>query len=73
MKIIFYRALKLLNIKTRIPQDFIKSQKLEIENPNTLRKQEILFAITKKLAQKRNKPKKINLNQKKFFGRLDFR
>jgi len=30
----------------------IKAEKLEIENPSTLRKQEILFAILKKLAQK---------------------
>jgi len=29
-----------------------KAEKLEIENPSTLRKQEILFAILKKLAQK---------------------
>ena len=27
-----------------------KAEKLEIENPSTLRKQEILFAILKKLA-----------------------
>ena len=30
----------------------VKAEKLEIENPSTLRKQEILFAILKKLAEK---------------------
>ena len=38
--------------KTSSEELITKAEKLEIENPSTLRKQEILFAILKKLAQK---------------------
>ena len=38
-------------LKDTSPEELIsKAEKLEIENPSTLRKQEILFAILKKLA-----------------------
>ena len=40
-------------LKKKTPAELIlQAEKLEIENPSTLRKQEILFAILKKLAQK---------------------
>ena len=40
-------------LKKKSPAELItQAEKLEIENPSTLRKQEILFAILKKLAQK---------------------
>ena len=40
-------------IKTKNPAELIsEAEKLGIENPSTLRKQEILFAILKKLAEK---------------------
>ena len=40
-------------LKKKSPAELIlEAEKLEIENPSTLRKQEILFAILKKLAQK---------------------
>ncbi len=38
--------------KTSSEELIVKAEKLEIENPSTLRKQEILFAILKKLAEK---------------------
>ena len=37
--------------KTNSEELISKAEKLEIENPSTLRKQEILFAILKKLAE----------------------
>ena len=45
--------MNLLELKKKSPAELIlQAEKLEIENPSTLRKQEILFAILKKLAQK---------------------
>ena len=45
--------MNLEELKKKSPAELIlKAEKLEIENPSTLRKQEILFAILKKLAQK---------------------
>ena len=45
--------MNLQELKTKSPAELIlQAEKLEIENPSTLRKQEILFAILKKLAQK---------------------
>ena len=45
--------MNLQELKTKSPSELIsQAEKLEIENPSTLRKQEILFAILKKLAQK---------------------
>jgi len=45
--------MNLQELKKKTPAELIiHAEKLEIENPSTLRKQEILFAILKKLAQK---------------------
>ena len=45
--------MNLQELKKKSPADLIlQAEKLEIENPSTLRKQEILFSILKKLAQK---------------------
>ncbi len=45
--------MNLEELKKKTPSELIsQAEKLEIENPSTLRKQEILFAILKKLAQK---------------------
>ena len=45
--------MNLEELKKKSPADLIlQAEKLAIENPSTLRKQEILFAILKKLAQK---------------------
>jgi len=45
--------MNLQELKQKTPAELIThAEKLEIENPSTLRKQEILFAILKKLAQK---------------------
>jgi len=45
--------MNLEELKKRSPSELIlQAEKLEIENPSTLRKQEILFSILKKLAQK---------------------
>ena len=45
--------MNLEELKKKSPADLIlQAEKLEIENPSTLRKQEILFAILKKLATK---------------------
>ena len=45
--------MNLEELKKKTPAELIShAEKLEIENPSTLRKQEILFAILKKLAQK---------------------
>jgi len=45
--------MNLQELKKKSPADLIlQAEKLEVENPSTLRKQEILFAILKKLAQK---------------------
>ena len=45
--------MNLQELKQRNPADLIvEAEKLGIENPSTLRKQEILFAILKKLAEK---------------------
>ena len=45
--------MNLQELKSKSPAELIsQAEKLEIENPSTLRKQEILFAILKKLAQK---------------------
>ena len=44
--------MNLEELKKKSPAELIiQAEKLEIENPSTLRKQEILFAILKKLAQ----------------------
>ena len=46
--------MNLQELKKRNPADLIiEAEKLGIENPSTLRKQEILFAILKKLAEKK--------------------
>ena len=45
--------MNLQELKKRNPAELIaQAEKLDIENPSTLRKQEILFAILKKLAEK---------------------
>jgi len=45
--------MNLEELKKKSPAELIThAEKLEVENPSTLRKQEILFAILKKLAQK---------------------
>ena len=45
--------MNLLELKKKSPAELIlQAEKLEIENPSTLRKQEILFSILKKLAEK---------------------
>ncbi|MDC1476112.1 transcription termination factor Rho [Pelagibacteraceae bacterium] len=45
--------MNLEELKQKSPAELIsQAEKLEVENPSTLRKQEILFAILKKLAQK---------------------
>ncbi|MDA7735480.1 transcription termination factor Rho [Pelagibacteraceae bacterium] len=45
--------MNLQELKDKTPADLIlEAEKLEIENPSTMRKQEILFAILKKLAEK---------------------
>ena len=45
--------MNLQELKKQSPSDLIsQAEKLGIENPSTLRKQEILFAILKKLAEK---------------------
>ena len=45
--------MNLQELKSKTPAELIaQAEKLEIENPSTLRKQEILFAILKKMAQK---------------------
>ena len=45
--------MNLQELKSKSPAELItQAEKLEIENPSTLRKQEILFAILKQLAQK---------------------
>ena len=45
--------MNLEDLKKKTPAELIiEAEKLEVENPSTLRKQEILFAILKKLAQK---------------------
>ena len=45
--------MNLQELKKQSPADLIsQAEKLGIENPSTLRKQEILFAILKKLAEK---------------------
>ena len=47
--------MNLQELKQKSPADLIsEAEKLGIENPSTLRKQEILFAILKKLAEKQN-------------------
>ena len=45
--------MNLQELKDKTPADLIlEAEKLKIENPSTMRKQEILFAILKKLAEK---------------------
>ncbi len=45
--------MNLQELKDKTPADLIlEAEKLDIENPSTMRKQEILFAILKKLAEK---------------------
>ena len=45
--------MNLQELKKQTPSELItKAEGLGIENPSTLRKQEILFAILKKLAEK---------------------
>ena len=48
--------MNLQELKQKNPAELIsEAEKLGIENPSTLRKQEILFAILKKLAEKMNR------------------
>ena len=48
--------MNLKELKKKSPGELIsQAEKLQIENPSTLRKQEILFAILKKLAEKMSK------------------
>jgi transcription termination factor Rho len=48
--------MNLQELKKRTPAELIlEAEKLDIENPSTLRKQDILFAILKKLAEKNEK------------------
>ena len=45
--------MNLQELKKQTPEELIaQAEKLGIENPSTLRKQEILFSILKKLADK---------------------
>ena len=45
--------MNLQELKKKTPAELIsEAEKLDIENPSTLRKQEILFSILKKLAEK---------------------
>ena len=45
--------MNLQELKNKTPADLIlEAEKLGIENPSTMRKQEILFAILKKFAEK---------------------
>ena len=45
--------MNLEELKKKSPAELIsQAEKLQIENPSTLRKQEILFAILKKLSEK---------------------
>ena len=45
--------MNLQELKDKSPADLIlEAEKLGIENPSTMRKQEILFAILKKFAEK---------------------
>ena len=45
--------MNLQELKKKTPSELIsQAEKLGIENPSTLRKQEILFSILKKLAEK---------------------
>ena len=54
--------MNLEELKKKSPAELIlEAEKLEIENPSTLRKQEILFAILKKLAQKNEQITKSNV------------
>ena len=47
--------MNLQELKQKSPSELIsQAEKLGIENPSTLRKQEILFSILKKLADKNN-------------------
>ena len=56
--------MNLEELKKKSPAELIiEAEKLEVENPSTLRKQEILFAILKKLAQKNEQI----IAKKKFF------
>ena len=48
--------MNLQDLKNKTPADLIlEAEKLGIENPSTMRKQEILFGILKKLAEKNEK------------------
>ena len=48
--------MNLQELKQKSPSELIsQAEKLGVENPSTLRKQEILFSILKKLAQKNTK------------------
>ena len=48
--------MNLQDLKNKTPADLIlEAEKLGIENPSTMRKQEILFGILKKLAEKMKK------------------
>ena len=48
--------MNLQELKKKNPAELIiEAEKLGIENPSTLRKQEILFAILKKLAEKNDR------------------
>ena len=48
--------MNLQELKDKTPADLIsEAEKLGVENPSTMRKQEILFAILKKFAEKMNK------------------
>ena len=48
--------MNLQELKNKTPADLIlEAEKLGIENPSTMRKQEILFAILKKFAEKNEK------------------
>ena len=48
--------MNLEELKKKTPAELIsQAEKLSIENPSTLRKQEILFAILKNLLKKMNK------------------
>ena len=48
--------MNLQELKSKKPAELIsEAEKLGIENPSTLRKQDLLFAILKKLAEKKAK------------------
>ena len=62
--------MNLEELKKKTPAELItQAEKLDIENPSTLRKQEILFAILKKLALKNEQITVRNISQIYYISR----